>query len=108
MLSDPPSAFLVASIIWGLGDRRAIDEARLVLGRDISVVIHDDALSSLQNGRDVPVFTATRSSVRKAGRRLAEMLIDKITNPGVAQKTALLETELMVGCSCGPAPHRKR
>jgi LacI family transcriptional regulator len=56
MLSDPPSAFLVASIIWGLGDRRAIDEARLVLGRDISVVFHDDALSSLQNGSDVPVF----------------------------------------------------
>ncbi len=107
-LSNPPTAFLVASIIVGLGVRRAVEEAGLVLGRDISVVIHDDALSYLQNGTDVPIFTATRSSVRDAGRRLAEMLIDKITNPGAAPKTALLEAELMVGRSTGPAPQRTR
>jgi LacI family transcriptional regulator len=104
----PPSAFLVASIICGLGVRRAVEEAGLVLGRDISAVIHDDELSYLQNGTDVPVFTATRSSVREAGRRLAAMLIDRIANPDAPPKTALMEAELIMGRSTGPALQRTR
>ncbi len=105
-LDDPPTAFLVSSIICALGVRRAIDEAGLRMGHDISVVIHDDDLSYLQNGGDVPVFTATRSSVREAGRRLAQMLLDRIAHPGAVPQTALLEAELMIGRSTGPAPLR--
>jgi LacI family transcriptional regulator len=61
-------------------------------------------LSYLRNGGDVPIFTATRSSVRDAGRQLAEMLIAQIQNPLLAPQTQLLEAELMVGQSTGPAP----
>jgi LacI family transcriptional regulator len=103
---DPPTAYLVASIICALGVRRAIEEAGFVLGRDISIVIHDDELSYLQNGAEVPIFTATRSSVREAGRLLAEMLLDQIADPGEVPRTLLLEAELMVGRSTGPAPLR--
>jgi len=100
--SGPPTAFLVASIISALGVRRGIEEAGLVMGRDISIITHDDALSYLQNGGDVPIFTATRSSVREAGRRLAQMLIDRINDPDGPPPTLLLEAELMVGRSTGP------
>ncbi|WP_373352858.1 LacI family DNA-binding transcriptional regulator [Pseudoroseicyclus sp. CXY001] len=110
MLADaPPTAFLVSSIIAAMGVRRAIEDAGLKMGRDISVITHDDALSYFPNGRrggrGRPIFTATRSSVRQAGRRLAELLLDRIESPGAPPGTELMEAELMVGGSTGPAPN---
>lgn len=103
-LENPPTAILAASHISAIGVRRAIEEAGLVMGRDVSVITHDDDLSYLKNGQDVPIFTATRSSVREAGRLCAEMLIRQIENPSDPVQNALLEAELVVGKSTGPAP----
>ena len=103
---DPPTAFLLSSMIIGLGARRAIDEAGLIMGRDISVIIHDDDLSYMKNGEDVPIFTATRSSVREAGRMAAAMLLDTIANKEPSPSSRLLEAELIIGQSTGPTPHR--
>lgn len=103
-LDDPPTAILAASMISAIGVRRAIEEAGLVLGRDVSVITHDDELSYLRNGQDVPIFTATRSSVRQAGEFLAELLVRLINNPGDGPEHRLLEAELVVGRSTGPAP----
>ena len=61
--ADPPTAFLCSSVIPALGVRRAIEARGLRLGRDVSVITHDDELSYFSNGDDVPIFTATRSSV---------------------------------------------
>lgn len=103
-LPCPPTAFLVSSIISALGVRRAIEDQGLRMGRDVSIVTHDDSLSYLTNGADVPIFTATRSSVRDAGRALSRMLIDQISDPALAPQHQLLEVELTVGRSTGPAP----
>ena len=54
--------------------RRAIHEAGLEMGRDVSVITHDDDFSYLSNGRDVPIFTATRSPVREAGRIVGDLV----------------------------------
>lgn len=101
-LPDPPTAYLVSSMIPAIGIRRAIHDAGLVMGRDISVITHDDDLSYLRNGDDVPLFTATRSSVRDAGRLLAKILIEQISHPESPRQTKLLEAELTVGRSTGP------
>jgi LacI family transcriptional regulator len=103
-LTNPPTAILCSSLISALGTRRAIEGAGLVMGKDVSVITHDDDLSYLRNGGDIPIFTATRSSVREAGRRLAEMLLSGIANPQRTPQNELLEAELMVGGSTGPAP----
>ncbi len=103
-MDNPPTAILVSSLIVAIGVRRAIEEAGLKMGRDISVITHDDDLSYLRNGQDVPIFTATRSSVREAGRIIARMLIDQIQDPDIAPQSLLLEAELVVGRSTGPAP----
>lgn len=100
----PPTAFLCASMISGMGVRRAIQELGLTMGRDVSVIIHDDDLSYLKNGEDLPIFTATRSSVREAGRQSADMLLTLIGNPGGVPEQRLLEAELIIGQSTGPAP----
>lgn len=100
--SQPPTAFLVSSYIVALGVRRAISDAGLVMGRDVSVVTHDDELSYFSSQEDTLQFTATRSSVREAGRRAAEMLLDIIQNPGQPPRHELLMAQLMVGLSTGP------
>lgn len=101
---NPPTAILVSSIISALGVRRAIEERGLRMGHDVSVITHDDCLSYLSNDGQVPIFTATRSSVRDAGRALSQMLIDRINMPNANHKHILLEAELTVGQSTGPAP----
>lgn len=103
--SDAPTAFVCSSMIVAMGARRAVEERGLTLGRDVSIVTHDDNLSYLQNGGDVPIFTATRSSVREAGRRVADLLLEQIASPLAPPQHRLLEAELMVGQSTGPAPH---
>ncbi len=99
---QPPTALVVSSMIMGLGARRAIEEAGLRMGRDVSVIIHDDELSYLRNGEDVPIFTATRSSVREAGRQAADMLLSIISGREGGPRELLLEAELIIGQSTGP------
>lgn len=105
-MENPPTAILTSSLITAIGIRRAIEEAGLKMGHDVSVITHDDDLSYLRNGQDVPIFTATRSSVREAGRIIARMLIDQIQDPSLAPQTRLLEADLVVGRSTGPAPRK--
>ena len=73
-----------------------------MIGKDISVIIHDDELAFFDNGGEVPQFTSTRSSVREAGVLAAEMLLKQIDDPNVYPQTRLLESHLTMGSSTGP------
>ncbi|MEM6388131.1 MAG: substrate-binding domain-containing protein [Pseudomonadota bacterium] len=101
--SDPPTAFIASSIVVAMGIRRALEERDLKMGRDISVICFDDMISYFPNGDGEPIFTATRSSVRAAGRRCGEMLIAAIEAPGSPATQELWEAELVLGQSTGPA-----
>ncbi|MEM6388044.1 MAG: substrate-binding domain-containing protein [Pseudomonadota bacterium] len=107
-LDAPPTAVIISSIIPALGARRALVDAGLALGQDVSVVIHDDDLSYFRNEGDVPTYTATRSSVHEAGRRVADMLLEAIANPDKGSRTILMEAEVTLGRSTGPAPAVRR
>ncbi len=107
-LPVPPTAFVCSSIMIALGTRRAIEEMGLRMGSDISIVTHDDDLSYLRNGADIPIFTSLRSSVREAGRKAAQVLLEIIADPGRPVQHHLDEADLMVGQSTGPAPVRLR
>ena len=102
---NPPTAFLTASLLSAMGARRGIEEAGLVMGRDVSIVTHDDELGYLRNGTaEEPIFTATRSSVREAGRRCAALLIEQIESGDRSPRHELMEAVLVVGQSTGPVP----
>ncbi len=103
---NPPTAILVSSYISAIGVRRAISVSGQTIGKDVSVVTHDDDLSYLRNGDDIPTFTATQSSVREAGRRCAEMLLELIQSPQTAPIQELWETKLVLGQSTGPLKMR--
>ena len=96
-LTTPRSETDTVSILSGL-------ERGLTLGRDISVVSHDDALTYLPNPGNPPVFTATRSPVRKAGEVAIDVLLSLIDNPGLGPIQTVLEADLVPGQSSGPAP----
>lgn len=101
-LDERPTAFLVSSYIAALGIRRALAQAGLTIGQDVSVIIHDDELRYFDNGGHVPQFTSTRSSVREAGVIAAQMLLDIIDNPHMEPQTHLLQSHLIIGSSTGP------
>ncbi len=100
--ANPPTAFVVSSKLTGMGVRRALDERGLRMGRDVSIVTHDDVISYLTAPDAIPQFTATRSSVREAGRLVAEMLISTLNEPTRRPENVLLKTELVIGQSTGP------
>jgi LacI family transcriptional regulator len=105
---DAPTAFIAASIIIALGVRRAIEEMGLRMGRDVSIVTFDDELAYLRNGTDIPIFTSLRASVREMGRLAAQMVLDQIGDRTLTPRQVLIEADLMVGQSTGPAPVRGR
>ncbi|SOC12107.1 LacI family DNA-binding transcriptional regulator [Rhodobacter maris] len=102
--ADPPSAFLTSSLLSAMGVRRALWDLGLEMGRDVSILTHDDELGYFRNGAEEPIFTATRASVRIAGRRCAELLLAQIATPGAPPVAELIEAVLVVGASTGPAP----
>jgi len=103
---NPPTAFIVSSMILAIGVRRAIEERGLKLGVDVSLVAYDDDLSYLTEASDVPVFTSLRSSVREAGRRCAENLLFLIDNPHHEPLQELWEASLIIGESTGVAARK--
>jgi LacI family transcriptional regulator len=102
-LPQPPTAIMSSSIVCAIGIRRAVEERGLKLGRDLSVVTFDDDLSYMRNEGALPAFTALKSSVREAGALCADILMEQIKMPGQPPRTHLLEAELVVGASSGPA-----
>lgn len=100
-----PTAILCASTVLALGAVRAINDAGLVVGEDISVIAHDDDLPLLKPEHFRVPLTTTRSSLRDAGRRIAERLIADLTAPVSGPPLQeLWQAELVVRASTGPAP----
>ncbi len=102
--SNPPTAFLVSSMVTAIGVARAVGQCGMKTGKDISIITHDDALSFLPNSGEVPIFTCTRSSVRNAGLKAAELLLKIIENPMAAPQSIHMDAELIIGQSTGPTP----
>lgn len=115
-LPNPPTAILFSSVLPAMGAVRALSEAGLRPGADISLLTYDDQLSFLQStppaGRgvssaEVPYFTSMRSSIWAAGRRVGEMLLDQIKHKTAVPEQEIWEAELVVGTTTSACPSRK-
>lgn len=101
----PPTAVLCSSTVLALGAVRAINVAGLKLGRDISLIAHDDVLPTLKPENFTVPLTTTRSSLRAAGIRIAQRLIAMINPAETAPPDhELWKADLVVRASTGPAP----
>jgi LacI family transcriptional regulator len=104
LLPDRPTAILCSSTVMALGAIRAVNQAGLRLGEDISLIAHDDVLALLKPENFSVPLTTTRSSLRAAGVRVAERLIGGVKNLGPYAEQELWKAELIVRASTGAAP----
>ena len=99
-----PTAILVTSMMMALGAFRAIRSAGLELGKDVSMIAHDDVFPFLNADRMVPTMSTTRSSIRSAGTRVAELVVEILGGRDPSTVHELWPVDLIVRGSTGPAP----
>ncbi|MHB1104392.1 MAG: substrate-binding domain-containing protein, partial [Devosia sp.] len=103
--SQPPTAILAGSMMTALGVFRAIRSVGLELGKDVSMIAHDDVFPYLNADNMVPSMSTTRSSIRAAGTRIAELVLQVLAGKPVEQVHELWPVELVLRESSSPAPH---
>ncbi|KAA3503329.1 LacI family transcriptional regulator [Rhizobium rhizogenes] len=106
LLSQPekPTAILCASTALALGAIRSMNQRGLKPGKDISLIAHDDVLPLLKPDNFSVPLTTTRSSLRAAGVRVGQRLINRIKFAQMEPHQELWKAELVVRSSTGPAP----
>ncbi|UJW87085.1 substrate-binding domain-containing protein [Devosia sp. SL43] len=103
-LRPRPTAFLAGSMMTALGVFRAIRQAGLVLGKDVSMIAHDDVFPYLNADNMYPSMSTTRSSIRQAGTRIAELLLQIMGGKSVEDIHELWPVELVLRESSAAAP----
>jgi LacI family transcriptional regulator len=101
-LPNPPTAFLCSSIAQASGVRRMVVERGLVVGKDVSIIAHDDLLHEIRAETFDPPLTATQSSIGDAGKRLVELLVKRLTEDATPLAQEVWPVDLVVRASTGP------
>ena len=101
-LKPRPTAFLAGSMMTALGIFRAIRQAGLTLGREVSMIAHDDVFPYLNADNMYPSMSTTRSSIRQAGARVAELILQLINGKPAEDIHELWPVELVLRESSGP------
>jgi LacI family transcriptional regulator len=101
---ERPTAFICSSSLLALGVYRAVAEANLVIGHDVSVIAHDDVLPHMRTEHFAVPLTVTRAPIRDASVHLADMIAKVIAGaePKSLQKTETVD--LVVRESTGAVP----
>ena len=102
-LENRPTAVLAGSMMSALGAMRAIRIAGLTVGSDISLIAHDDVFPYLSPENLVPTISTTRSSIRAAGSRIGEMVLDLLRGTPAKELQEVWPVELVSRRSTGPA-----
>ncbi len=99
-----PTAILCSSALMTLGVSRRLREEKLQMGRDISVISHDDGLSSLKTENFSVPLSVTRAPIREAGTEIAGMLISRINGTAISDLQHVRKAELILRASTSTAP----
>lgn len=99
-----PTAIVAGSMMTALGAARAIRGAGLEPGRDVSMIAHDDVFPYLSAETMVPALTTTRSSIRSAGWRVAELVVEMLGGRPAESIQELWPVELVLRQSAGAVP----
>ncbi|MEK1930641.1 MAG: LacI family DNA-binding transcriptional regulator [Pararhizobium sp.] len=100
--SPRPTAIVAGSMMTALGVYRAARSLDLVVGKDISVVAHDDVSPYLNADNMAPSLSTTRSSMRAAGTRSAELVLQLLSGKSPTDIHELWPIELIHRESTGP------
>ena len=99
-LPNPPTAIVVDNNLGGIGVLRGLLDRGLVLGRDVSVVVHGVIpADSLLAGLDVTMVT--QPTAQSTGETMAEMVLQVLSEPQQGPFQMLRQPELVVGQTTG-------
>ena len=104
--AEPPTAFACSSTAIASGVYAAAHERGLEIGRDLSVVAHDDAPPHIRSQDFVPPLTVTVSPLTDACEPLAAMIARRIEDANAPTMGTVAPVRLVPRASTGPAPER--
>ncbi len=99
-----PTAILLSSMMMTLGALRAIRAAKLELGKDMSLIAHDDVFPFVNPALMVPPVTTVTSPIRAAGTRVAELILELLAGRPSGAIHELWPVDMVIRGSTGPAP----
>jgi ABC-type sugar transport system substrate-binding protein len=97
-MSKPPHAVLIANNLMTLGALQAIHEQGLQIPEEMAVLGFDDMpwASSLR-----PPLSAVAQPAEEIGRTAAQLLLERLNDPGRIVRQVILPATLVVRASCG-------
>jgi LacI family transcriptional regulator len=99
--SQPPTAIVACNDLIALGVLSAVQERGLVVGRDVSITGFDDILLAEYAN---PPLTTVHLPAHDLGEMVANLLFKAIREEPVDEKQIIIEPELVIRQSSGPAP----
>jgi len=102
--SPRPTAIVVDNHLAGVGAVRALLDAGIAIGRDISLIVWGSMADTLA---DIDVTTIDQPNARAAGAKMADMLLALINGKPVASLQELWQPELRSGATVGGANRDK-
>ena len=102
-LPERPTAILVDNNLGGVGVVRALLEAGLALGREISVVVNDGVPPDTLLIRE-DIAAVAQPTAYESGATMAAMLLALIEGKPLEQPQVLRQPVFIAGSSLGPAP----
>jgi LacI family transcriptional regulator len=100
--ANPPTAIVAGSMMTALGVYRAVRSLGLQVGREVSVIAHDDVFPYLTADNMAPSLSATRSSMRAAGTRCADLVLQLVSGRSPLEIHELWPVELILRESTAP------
>ncbi len=100
---QPPTAIAACNDLMALGAMSAIQERRLIVGRDVAVTGFDDIPMAEHSH---PPLTTVHQPIYQIGKTVCDMLIRLLKGLDVTPHQVILAPKLMVRQSCGANMHR--
>lgn len=102
-LPERPTAILVDNNLGGVGVVRALLQAGIAIGREVSVIVNDGVPpDTLLIGQDIAAVA--QPTAYESGTTMAAMLLALIEGKPLEQPQVLLQPVFIDGSSIGPAP----
>jgi LacI family transcriptional regulator len=96
--SPRPTAIVVDNHLAGVGAVRALLDAGIAIGKDVSLIVWGSMADTLA---DIDVTTIDQPNARAAGRRMADMLLARINGKPAASLQELWQPVLTAGATVG-------
>jgi len=94
-----PSAIVVDNHLAGVGAVRALLDAGITIGKDVSLVVWGSMADTLA---DIDVTTIDQPNARAAGAKMAEMLLALVNGEAAGALQVLWQPALTAGATAGP------